>query len=124
MNPLLLYRVISYEKKISGFRLIVYVLLGYAVARVSSPWFIIINLLGISGALAVGDLLNDFYDWKLLGENNYVSGRINNHTKLIFYVLFPSLLSVLSVFCLGRYGIIMVFIYIIPVSYTYYSFQS
>ena len=118
MNPLLLYRVISYGHKISGFRLFVYVLLGYAVARVSSPKFIIINLLGISGAFAAGDLLNDYYDWKLLGENNYVSGRINNHTKLFFYVLLPSIFSALSVFFLGRDGIIMVLIYIIPIIYS------
>jgi len=83
-----LYRIVS-NKKISSARLLLYLLLAYAAAGILKEWQIcLLNTLIILGGLLLASLLNDYYDAKLLGEDNEVgsqmkSGKISPRNALL-----------------------------------------
>jgi hypothetical protein len=97
-----LYRVFTGEK-VSSMRLILYVFLGYALSGKWLPLVFVTNTFIVLGGILFASLLNDFYDYSLLGEKNeaasLVKKRILTKKQLLFMAWCPGLLSL--VFCVG-----------------------
>lgn len=66
------YRVLNWEEKINCLRPLGYVLLGYAVAGKFDFGLNLANTLALIGIFIFVYSLNDFYDWKLRGERNFL----------------------------------------------------
>lgn len=67
-----LYRIMT-GKKVSSFRLLLYVFFGYALSGRFDLSVYSINTLIVAGGILFASLLNDFYDYLKLGEENAVA---------------------------------------------------
>jgi len=67
-----LYRVLT-GKKVSSFRLLLYVFFGYALSGRFDLLIYSVNTLIVAGGILFASLLNDFYDYIELGEENAVA---------------------------------------------------
>lgn len=72
------YRIINWENKISGVRPIGYTFFGYLMAGTFSFLPLFLNTLAIFGALIFCYGLNDYFDWKLQKEKNFLSYKLKN----------------------------------------------
>ncbi len=74
---LYLYRVVNWRDKISGVRPVAYIFLGYLMAGRGNfnLFYIFLNTAAVLGVLIFVYLVNDYYDWKLHGEKNYLSEK-------------------------------------------------
>lgn len=70
------YRIINWENKISGVRPIGYTIFGYLMAGTFSFLPLFLNTLAIFGALIFCYGLNDYFDWKLQKEKNFLSYKL------------------------------------------------
>lgn len=75
-----LYRL-RHKEKVSSFRLLLYVLFGYLVSGQppNLPLYSVNLAMVVSGLLAAS-LLNDTYDYRLLGEQNAVGSQLQDGT--------------------------------------------
>ncbi|TDA31859.1 MAG: hypothetical protein DSO02_06160, partial [Hadesarchaea archaeon] len=75
MHPLELlrfYRILPWKEKGSWPKLLGYAVLGYALSyRLDFP-LILLNFLTVGGIFMYGFSLNDYFDFSLEGETNYV----------------------------------------------------
>ncbi|MEM1981954.1 MAG: UbiA family prenyltransferase [Candidatus Hadarchaeales archaeon] len=98
IDPLRFYRVRGWGRKLPFTRFLGYPLLGMAVgpkgALPSFPFLLfLVDGLVVSSILAFSYALNDYFDFVLEGESNYVgeclkSGRLS-HRKTLFLILLP-----------------------------------
>ena len=70
-----LYRFVTREK-VSSLRLLLYVLLGLALSGTWHPLLFTFDLLFVFGGILFASLLNDYFDYKLLGEKNVIGKLI------------------------------------------------
>jgi hypothetical protein len=88
-NLLYFYRILNWRDKISCLRPLAYTALGYAMAGYFRFGPALRNALAVAGVLAFSYVLNDYYDFRLLGENSFLAalvkkGRISLKTAFIF----------------------------------------
>lgn len=87
------YRILNWKNKISGVRPIGYTIFGYLMARsfVFLPLFL--NTIAIFGALIFCYTINDYFDWKLQKEKNFLVEKIEkkeiNEKVILKYCFFP-----------------------------------
>ena len=71
MNDLFaIYRVFS-RQKVGSLRLMLYVILGFAFSAKCKPAIFALDALFVLGGVLFAGALNDYYDHRKLGENNY-----------------------------------------------------
>ena len=91
-----IYRL-RHGEKVSALRLLAYVLFGYAVSGLFHPKAYVINTLIVLGGLLFASLLNDYYDYALLGERNAIGNvLLKGQAKkniVPFLVLIPWLVA-------------------------------
>lgn len=75
------YRIRTRENKLGCLRPLGYTVLGYAIAAQFSFIPIFFNTLAILGVLMFGYAINDYYDFKLLGEENFISTKLKEGLK-------------------------------------------
>lgn len=78
IDYLYLYRIISWQGRTPWTRGLAYVALGYATA---AEWLLLpllINFLIISGLAMSAFALNDFFDYKLNRENNFIGKKLQS----------------------------------------------
>ncbi len=68
------YRLATWRYKVNGLRVLLYPLFGFAFAGEFNLVLMVLFLFAVLGLLMSSYALNDFYDWQLLGEKNYMSG--------------------------------------------------
>ncbi len=92
-----LYRFFSGEK-VSSLRLLLYVLLGLVLSGSFVPGLFAMDLLFVLGGVLFASALNDYYDFRLLGEHNVVgslvAGAGDARSAALLPVLLPLLLPV------------------------------
>ena len=94
-EPLRFYRILPWEKKGSWVKLLGYTVLGYALPHRPDP-AILIDFLAVTGSFMYGFSLNDYFDFQLEGDSNYLgellrTGRLT-HRQALFLVFLPLLL--------------------------------
>lgn len=72
-----LYRLFTREK-VSSMRLLLYVILGLTFAGSLHITLFICDLIFVFGGILFASLLNDYFDFKLLGEANIIGKLISN----------------------------------------------
>src|SRR3989338_2609039 len=75
-NYFYLYRVLNWKQKISGLRPIGYSFFAYLMAGEFSFLTLFFNPLAAVGAFTFLYLVNDYYDWKIQHEKNFLSRRV------------------------------------------------
>ena len=90
------YRIINWQNKISGMRSLGYSVLGYLMAGHLNLPFFFLNSLIIIGWLMLVFSLNDYFDWKVQKEKNFLSSKITkrelSEKQALFYIFLPLLL--------------------------------
>jgi hypothetical protein len=93
-----LYRVFTREK-VSSLRLMLYVFLGYALSEKFLPMIYTVDAFIVLGGILFASLLNDFYDYVLLGEKNEAASlakkKILTKKQLLFMAWCPWIFSLL-----------------------------
>ncbi|MCK4527773.1 hypothetical protein KAW18_10420 [candidate division WOR-3 bacterium] len=119
------YRVINWEKKISGVRPIGYTFLGYMMAGVFKPVPIFLNTIVISAALIFWYSINDYFDWKIQKERNYLGTKIEeglSEKRILFYCFLPLLFLSPLFFIINRNNISSLLLLLIILLFTtFYS---
>ncbi|MEK7188085.1 MAG: hypothetical protein AAB691_04540 [Patescibacteria group bacterium] len=87
------YRILHWGEKISSLRPLGYTLFGYVFASHFSLLAMTLNLLLGAGILTASYFLNDYYDWKLQHERNFVSREPQVQKHMVWYFSFPLLIS-------------------------------
>lgn len=72
------YRVVNWKDKINSIRPALYTIFGYIMAGIFMPDIIVLNTLCIAGILIFSYTINDYFDWKIHGETNFLSTQIMN----------------------------------------------
>jgi len=96
------YRVLNWENKVSGTRPIGYTVLGFLMA--GNPDFLRLLFLCLAelGALMCTYALNDYFDWKIQKERNFLSSKIQEkqltEKHALFLAWIPATLCVFIVF--------------------------
>ncbi len=89
------YRILNWKDKISGVRPLGYTIFGYLMAGTFDFLPIFLNTLAIFGALVFCYGLNDYFDWKLQKENNFLSYKLKrkelSEKKALGYYFLPIL---------------------------------
>lgn len=110
------YRILNWNGKISGIRPIGYTFLGYIIAGQPKFPSIILNSIAIFGILSFCSALNDYYDWKILKEYNFLASKIIqgeiSKEKSIFYCLLPLILCIPFLF-ISKTGNLHLYLFII-----------
>lgn len=93
------YRILNWENKISGIRPIGYTFFGYLMAGRLDFFIIFLNSLVIFGVLSFWYSLNDYFDWKIQNEKNFLATKIKknelNQRQALIYCFLPLILSLL-----------------------------
>lgn len=125
------YRIISWENKITAIRPLGYAFLGYLVA---GHWVflpILINTLAIIGLLMFAYSINDYYDFKNIGERNFLGTKIkegNIGGKKAFVYCFLPLIFIVPLIFINNFfqvdilsiplfltGFLLTFSYLVPI---------
>jgi len=116
LNPkefLYFYRIVNWENKISGVRPIGYTFLAYLMAGRFEFLPIFLNTLAIFGALTFCYSLNDYFDWKIQKERNFLANKIQQgkltEREALIYCFFP-LIFFLSLFFVDSKVAILLFL--------------
>lgn len=88
-NLLGIYRIIHTDK-ISSLRLLGYTVFGLAITGQFMPLLYFLDLVAIFFLLLSASFFNNYYDWKILGEKNYLS---ENNIQNISYGVIPLVIS-------------------------------
>ena len=98
------YRILNWENKISGVRPIGYTFFGYLMAGKFEFLPIIFNTSAIFGALTFCYSLNDYFDWKIQKERNFLAAKIQegkiSEKQALIYCFFP-LIFLLPIFLIN-----------------------
>lgn len=98
------YRILDWGGKTSFLRLFLYTALGYLMAGNFNPLLILLNSLAVFGVLAFWYSQNNYYDWKIIKEENFLSYKIRkgdlNEKKSKIYIFSPLIL------CVSLFGIV------------------
>lgn len=101
-DTLYFYRLRPWGHKLTSFRALGYTFFGYLMAGRFDGLLIALNTLAILGILTFSFLVNDYYDYKLRGDKNFLAEKIEkgelNGGKLLFYFLLPLILIVPLIF--------------------------
>lgn len=91
LEPLKFYRLLPWRGKGSWIKLSGYTLLGYALSHRLNPPLVLLNFLTLGGIFMYGFSLNDYFDFVLEGETNYVGEVVGRRGrgKAILLVLLP-----------------------------------
>lgn len=119
------YRILNWENKISGIRPIGYTLLGFLVAGHFNFLPLLFLSLAELGALMFVYSLNDYFDWKIQKERNFLSSRIKekkiSEKQALFLSFLPAALLFFIVFVgkplpiyLFLIGVLLLFFYSFP----------
>lgn len=101
LDLLRFYRILPWGEKGSWVKLLGYAILGYALSQHPSFPLVLLNLLVLMGIFMYGFSLNDYLDFLLEGDLNYVGEvmRGRGKGKVLPLILFPlSFLAFLSFF--------------------------
>lgn len=88
------YRVINWGNKVSGVRPIGYTFLGYFMTGVFKPLPIFLNTIAIFGALLFWYSINDYFDWRIQKERNFLATKIEkglSEKRVLLYCFLPLL---------------------------------
>lgn len=92
------YRILNWGNKISGIRPIGYTFLGYLMAGNFNLLLLFLNTLAIFGVLFFSYSINDFFDWKVQKEKNFLGQRIEKRNlkewEAIILCFFPLFLII------------------------------
>lgn len=119
------YRVLNWENKISGVRPVGYTFFGYLMAGKFEFLPIFLNTLAILGALTLCYALNDYFDWKIQKEKNFLASQIQkgrlSEKQALIYCFLPLLFFLLLFFINLRIAILffligffIIFFYSLP----------
>jgi len=72
------YRILHWQNKLAWSRGLAYVIVGYAVAAQFKIIPLVAYFLAISGICMCAYALNDFYDYKRHGENNFLAACVHS----------------------------------------------
>ncbi len=101
-----LYRLAPWGNKLRSFRMLGYTMLGYLMSGSFNLSAILINTLAVFGVLLFGFLINDFYDYKIQREINFIGFKIEEGSlkkrEFFLYLLIP-LFLVFPIFFIGRF---------------------
>ncbi len=112
-----IYRL-RHAQKISGLRLLIYPLFGFAASGVFTAYqfervgIAILDLATVFACLLVATVVNDFYDFRLRKEHNGIERFIDHPRTIIFAFGVPLIVAFVSLFILRLY----------PVTRTAYTF--
>jgi hypothetical protein len=123
------YRILNWENKISGARPIGYTIFGYLMVGsfVFLPLFL--NTLAIFGALIFCYGLNDYFDWKIQKEKNFLSEKIKNKEltekkalvlyclPLLFFIPFFLIAPTFSLIIFGTGFLLILFYSLAPLRF-------
>jgi hypothetical protein len=101
-----LYRLRPWGEKLSSFRMLGYTIFGYLMVGVINIPIILINTLAVIGVLLSGFLLNDYYDFKIQKENNFLAAKFKDgflNDKNFFVYLIAPLFLIVPIFLIGRF---------------------
>ena len=105
-ETLYFYRILNWDEKISGARPIGYTFLGYMMAGKFEILPIIYNLFVILGVLSFWYSINDYFDFKIQKEKNFLATKIKSgelsERKTILFCLLPLLLMVFLLFIIKK----------------------
>lgn len=119
------YRILNWETKISALRPLGYLIFGYLIASRFEPLPLFFNSLAIIGVLVSSYSLNDYFDWKNQGEDNFLSksvkGKKLSEKQALLLTLVPLILVAGLVFVksgssliLFAFGLFLAFAYSSP----------
>lgn len=115
-----LYRVFTREK-VSSLRLMLYVFLGYALSERWTPLVFLVDAFIVLGGILFASLLNDFYDYVLLGENNEAASlakkKILTKKQLLFMAWCPWLFSLILFFALAFMKVSLISLFLLWASF-------
>ena len=106
-NFLNLYRFFSKEK-VSSMRLLLYPILGLIFAKTDNIPLIICDLLFVFGGILFASLLNDYYDFKLQGEENSIGKMITSgqfcESRIKRYIWLPCIIPLILFYPMLKLG--------------------
>ena len=115
-----LYRFLSGEK-VSSMRLMLYVLLGLALSKTWNLPLFIYDLLFVFGGVLFASLLNDYYDYKLQGEQNSIGKMISerkiSEKRAICMIWLPCTLPVCLFYPMLKTGVSTMAIAMLTISF-------
>jgi hypothetical protein len=125
-ETLYFYRILNWNEKISGSRPIGYTFLGYMMAGELKILPIIFNLFVILGVLSFWYSINDYFDFKIQKEKNFLATKIKSgelsERKAILFCLLPLLLMVFLLFIIKKHNYqSLYYLLIIFILTTFYS---
>ncbi len=101
-----LYRLAPWGNKLRSFRMLGYTILGYLMSGSFNLFAILINTLAVFGVLLFGFLINDYYDYKIQKEINFIGFKIKDGSlkkrEFFLYLLIP-LFLVFPIFFISRF---------------------
>ncbi len=100
-NIFAIYRL-THGVKISSFRLLGYAVFGFLVSGIFDARLYVLDLLTLFFLLMSASFFNDYYDWKLLGEENAVS---KYNIQSVVWGIMPLCFSGIFFFLLLHIGI-------------------
>ncbi len=97
-----LYRLRTWENKLQSIRPLGYVVFAYLLSVHNFSWISILNLFAVSLIILSAYIFNDYYDWNIRQDWNYLYKYLREHkiSKLTLYLLLftPIILSVVASF--------------------------
>ena len=121
------YRIRTWKNKNTWLTTLMYAFFGYIVASNFNPFLIAINTLVLSGIAMCLFALNNLFDFKLNGENNFIGEQIKkglSYKKALIYSFAPLLTFPLVLFTNITATVLALTVLILGLFYTLPSFRA